>query len=294
MKNRYIAFGYRLSDGAIVTYDVEAEMVRLVFRQYIAGESYSRIAAMLEKADCPYIEGSSRWNKNMVGRILQNRRYTGRDRYPKLITEDEFRQSALLQQTKYTRKDVRTSPEVTALKGKVVCGECGGVYERLLDSRVGEKWKWKCKNTECHRTVKLTDVLLTEQVISLLNLAIENPRNIEISPIEIRSHDLEIMRLTNEINRELDKTDCDEEYAKVLFMAHAATQYELCSDGLLPQKAREIKTAFESRKPTAQFDTELFECTVDTVIVQPDGAVSLKLKNGQNLENRTERRTMPC
>jgi len=291
MKNRYIPFGYRLSEGVIVPHDREAEMVRLIFRQYISGESYGRIAAMLEKAGQPYSEGPSRWNKNMVGRILQNRKYTGQDGYPKLVTEDEFRQSALLQQAKYTRKDIHTAPEITALKRKVFCGECGSSYERILDNRTGEKWK--CKNTRCRRTTKITDTLLTGQIISLLNLAVENPQRIEIPDIVSRCHDLEITRLTNEINRELDKTDCDEEYARILIMARAAAQYESCPDGLLPQKAREIKAAFESRKLLTQFDAELFECAVDAVVIQPDGTVSLKLKNGQSLENRPERRAIP-
>ena len=97
MKNRYIPFGYCLSDGIIIAHDTEAEMVRLAFQQYIAGESYSRIAALLEKTGCPYSEGASSWNKNMVGRILQNRKYTGQDRYPMLVTEEEFNLSLQIQ-----------------------------------------------------------------------------------------------------------------------------------------------------------------------------------------------------
>ncbi|WP_291300121.1 zinc ribbon domain-containing protein [Desulfosporosinus sp. BICA1-9] len=56
-----------------------------------------------------------------------------------------------------------------ALKGKVICGECGSRYERILDNRVGEKWR--CKNPECSTTVKITDALLTEQVTDLMNYA---------------------------------------------------------------------------------------------------------------------------
>lgn len=266
-------------------------MVRMAFRQYIAGDSYSRIAAALEKTGCPYNKGSSRWNKNMVGRILQNRKYFGQDGYPILVTEYEFRQAALLQQEKFTRKDIRTSPEVAALKGKVTCGVCGSTCERILDSRVGEKWR--CKNPECSAAVKITDALLIGQATDLLNLAIQNPASIEIPPIEICPHDLEVTRLTNEINRELDKTDCDEEYVKILIMARAAAQYGICHDGLLPEKARELRAAFESREPSTPFDTELFELAVDTVVVQPDGTVSLKLKNGQHF-NGPERSTLPC
>jgi len=291
MKNRYIAFGYQLTCGAIAPHVLEAEMVRIVFHQYVAGDSYSRIAAKLEKTGCPYSEGAACWNKNMVGRILQNRKYLGQDGYPLLVTEYEFRQAALLQQDKYTRKDIRTAPEVAALKDKVICGECGSHYERILDSRVGEKWR--CKNPECSTAVKITDALLTEQVADLLNCAIATPTIIEIPSIEIRPHDLEITRLTNEINRELDKTDCDEEYVKILIMARAAAQYAICSDGLLPVKARELRAAFESHDPSMPFDMDLFNCAVDAVIVQPDGTVSLMLKNGQHL-NKPERSTTPC
>lgn len=291
MKNRYIAFGYQLACGAIAPHELEAEMVRMVFRQYLAGDSYSRIAAELEKTGCPYSEGAACWNKNMVGRILQNRKYLGQDGYPFLVTEYEFHQAALLQQDKYTRKYIRTAPEVAALKGKVICGECGSHYERILDSRVGEKWR--CKNPECSTTVKITDTLLTEQVADLLNCAIVTPTIIEIPSIEIRPHDLEVTRLTNEINRELDKTDCDEEYVKILIMARAAAQYAICSDGLLPVKARELRAAFESHEPSMPFDTDLFNCAVDAVIVQQDGTVSLMLKNGQHL-NKPERSIMPC
>lgn len=291
MKNRYIAFGYQLTCGAVTPHEVEAEMVRMVFSRYVAGDSYSLIAAVLEKAGYPYSEGAARWNKNMVGRILQNRKYLGQDGYPLLVTESEFQQVALLQQDKYTRRDIRTAPEVVALKGKVICGECGNHFERILDNRVGEKWR--CKNPECSTTVKITDALLTEQVTDLMNYAIAIPAIIEIPDMDIRPRDLEVTRLTNEINRELDKTDCDEEYVKILIMARAAAQYTICSDGLLPVKARELRATFESHEPATPFDTELCECAVDAVIVQPDGTVSLMLKNGQHL-NKPERSTTPC
>ena len=93
MKTRYIPFGYCLSDGIIIAHDIEAEMVKLTFRQYIAGDSYSRIAALLEKMGCPYNEGTTLWNKNMVGRILKNRNISDKDGYPTLVTEEKFTQS---------------------------------------------------------------------------------------------------------------------------------------------------------------------------------------------------------
>lgn len=137
MNQRYIPFGYRLSGGSIITHDTEAKLVLMIFKRYLAGESYSQIASALDASGVPYSEGASRWNKNMVGRILQNRKYTGRDGYPALVEEGEFEQSALLQKEKYTRKDIHTVPEINALKEKSVCGECETTYERQLDSRFG-------------------------------------------------------------------------------------------------------------------------------------------------------------
>jgi hypothetical protein len=292
MKQRYIPFGYRLSGGSLIAHDTEAELVRIIFKRYLAGESYSQIASALDASGVPYSEGASNWNKNMVGRILQNRKYTGYGDYPSIITEDDFMQSALLQQEKYTRKNIRTAPEIAALKGKTVCSECGTRYERIIDKRFGERWK--CKNTECLPAVKITDVHLTAQVVSLLNRMIQNPREIEIPTAEAEPHNLEITRLSNEINRELDKPGCNEDYAKTLIMARAALQYEHCPDALLPEKAKKIKETLENNTPIADLDDKLFLQTVDTVVIHPDGIVSLKLISGQMIQNTEERSNQPC
>jgi len=292
MKQRYIPFGYRLSGGSIITHDTEAKLVLMIFKRYLAGESYSQIAAALDASGVPYSEGASNWNKNMVGRILQNRKYIGGNGYPPLVADEDFQQSALLQQMKYTRKDIRTSPEIAALKRKTVCGECGARYERIIDNRFGERWK--CKNTGCLPTVKITDAHLTARVISLLNRMIQNPQEIQIPTAEVEPHNLEITRLSNEINRELDKPDCNEDYARTLIMVRAALQYEHCPDALLPEKAKKIKEKLENNTPIAELDDELFLQTVDTVIIHPDGIVSLKLISGQMIQNTEERSNQRC
>jgi site-specific DNA recombinase len=292
MKIRYIPFGYRLLAGSLIAHKTEADLVRTIFKKYLAGESYSQIAAALEASGVPYNEGASRWNKSMVGRILQNCKYTGKDGYPSLVTENEFKQSALLQQEKYTRKDIHTVPEIATLKEKLVCGECGTPYERLLDRR--HKERWKCKNAGCLTKVKITDANLSAQVISLLNWIMQKPQEIKIPTAEAEPHNLEITRLSNEINRELDKPDCNEDYARTLIMARAALQYAQYPDALLPEKTRKIKERLESSTPISELDSELLLQTVDTVIIRPEGAVSLKLINGQIIQNTEERSKLPC
>ncbi|MHB1392590.1 MAG: recombinase family protein [Clostridia bacterium] len=292
MKLRYIPFGYKLSGGSIIAHETEAALVQMIFKRYLTGESYSQIAAALEVSGVLYSEGASRWNKNMVGRILQNGKYIGGNGYPTLITEADFKQSALLQQEKYTRKDISTAPEIAALKGKVACGECGTPYERLWNKRLGERWK--CKNAGCHQAVKITDAYLNAQVVSLLNQMIQNPQEIKVPSAEAETHNLEITRLNNEINRELDKPDCNEDYARTLIMARASLQYAQYPDALLPEKARKIKEMLKSSTPIAELDCQLFLQTVDAVLIHPDGTVSLNLINGQIIQNTEERSNLPC
>lgn len=292
MKQRYIPFGYQLSWGTLTVHDLEAELVRTIFKRYLAGESYSNIAAFLETSGVPYSTGTSHWNKNMVGRILQNYKYIGGDGYPPLVAEGDLEQSTTLQQEKYTRKNIQTVPEITALKKRAICGECGTPYERILESLVGERWK--CKNTECHAMIKITDIDLTTQVVSLLNWIIQNPQEVKIPTTEAEPNNLGIMRLTNEINRELEKPDCNEDYTRNLIMARAALQYKHCPDALLPEKTKRIKEILETHMPINGIDCELFLQTVDAVIINPDGTISLKLTNGQIIQNIEERSNPPC
>ncbi|TCL54098.1 hypothetical protein EDD76_12214 [Kineothrix alysoides] len=239
-----------------------------------------------------YVAGTSAKTLNPAGPqiividpVVQVRSHKQRTAaYARVSSDSDDQQNSFAAQVSY----------YTALIGGTEEWELVDIYadEGITGLRM-DKEKWYCESDGCDFSPRITDALLIGQATDLLNLAIQNPTSIEIPPIEIRPHDLEATRLTNEINRELDKTDCDEEYAKILIMARAAAQYGICPDGLLPKKARELRKAFESRKPSAEFDTELFKHAVDAVIVQPDGTVSLKLKNGQHL-NGPERSTPPC
>jgi Recombinase. len=292
MKQRYIPFGYQLSGGTLTVHKLEAELVQTIFKRYLAGESYSKIAVFMDTSGVPYSTGASHWNKNMIGRILQNHKYTGGDGYPPLIVEDDFRQSTLLQQEKCTSKNIQTMPEVIALKKKAICGECGTPYERIFDSRVGERWK--CKNAGCLTTVRIVDAYLITRVVSLLNWMIQNTQEVKISDAEVEPHNLGIMQLTNEINRELDKFDCNEDHARTLIMARAALQYEHCPDALLSEKTKRIKEMLENHTPMNGIDCGAFLQTVDVVKINPDGAVSLKLINGQIIQTIKERSSPPC
>lgn len=292
MKNRAIPFGYRILDGIPAVYDTEADLVRTVFRRYLAGESYSQIASTLQMSGIPYSDGSKPWNKNMVGRILQNRRYLGDEALPQLIGADDFDSAARLQEDKYTRKDIRIGSEILALRGKIRCNACRHIYHRRVDSRIGEKWA--CAHEGCTITKRLTDGYLMGRITALLNLIIEDPTQLKISSDDAGYVSLEVIRLGNEINRELERTECDEESVKALILARATAQYITCPDEAQIRKAKELQTVFASHVRLKEFEPELFEQAVETVFIQPDGTVSLKLRSGQFLHDIEERGESIC
>ena len=81
MKNRKLPFGYALHGGEIVINQSEADAVGDVFRLYTGGTSLSGITEKLRSSEISYDAGRL-WNKNMVSRILGDRRYVESTVYP--------------------------------------------------------------------------------------------------------------------------------------------------------------------------------------------------------------------
>ena len=65
MGNRKQPFGYKMEFGEIVPQPQEAETVRSIYLQYLAGASFKQLAERLQTEDVPY-DGDKPWNKNMV------------------------------------------------------------------------------------------------------------------------------------------------------------------------------------------------------------------------------------
>ena len=85
--NRNIPFGYMMRGGKYIAEPAESEAVRQIFEMYLNGMSLKSIA---DKMTVPYNNDKALWNKNMVSRILENKRYTGDDTYPQIIEQVTF------------------------------------------------------------------------------------------------------------------------------------------------------------------------------------------------------------
>lgn len=80
----HIPYGYRIENGKAVIDETAAGQVRRLFENYLSGDSLKKAA---ENAG---ITG----NHGTIKLMLQNRRYTGDDFYPPIISDEMFNATA--------------------------------------------------------------------------------------------------------------------------------------------------------------------------------------------------------
>ena len=107
MGKRKQPFGYKVKLGEIVPQPQEAETVRSIYLQYLAGASFKQLTEQLQAEDVPYDEDKS-WNKNMVARILEDDRYIGEKEFPALIPTKQFH--AAQERRKEMRPEYKQTP----------------------------------------------------------------------------------------------------------------------------------------------------------------------------------------
>ncbi len=118
LKNRSIPFGYCMVNGKYALNAPEAEAVWKIFADYIGGKSLKTIAAEMQ---IPYNMGKALWNKNMVCRVLENRKYIGENGYPQIINAEDFEQAARIkaERNTYRKPALQNEPrqaEVTIME----------------------------------------------------------------------------------------------------------------------------------------------------------------------------------
>ncbi len=75
-----LCYGYIIRDGRLEVQEKEAENIRKIFKNYLAGN------ALIKSAELAGLQK----NNSSVKRILTNKKYLGNDIYPKLIDRESF------------------------------------------------------------------------------------------------------------------------------------------------------------------------------------------------------------
>lgn len=270
MKIRSLPFGYRIKDGKICVDEANANTVRMIFKQYVQDASYQKLADTLERQGVPYTP-EKHWNKNIVARILKDRRYIGDEGYPPIIAQDEF-QCAEAANTWSCDSPERTRL-VKNLRSMVCCPICGGIMIRNY------KANWRCP--DCMDTsVKVTDEVLERSAAELLKQSGRTASHMEIPDASFKVETVQGLEV--ELLQALDETEFDETAAKDRAMALASARFDAL--GSEDYETMRLKYILSNREQDGEFDAGLFFDIASAILIYPSGAVSLKLKNGKIIE----------
>ena len=178
--------GYRKGpDGNPQIIPEQAETVRMIYNDYLTGDSLVKIAENLDARGIPTPKNKGKWSSQTVMRILQNEKYAGHVLLQKTYTADllsgtikknngelpqyyiENNHTPIVSQEMFllvqeeiarrkskspaSQKKVRTNrgryTSQYALSERLVCGECGCYYRRVTwNIRGKKKIVWRCIN----------------------------------------------------------------------------------------------------------------------------------------------------
>ena len=276
-KNRYLPFGYHIQNGALCIHEAEAAVVRQAFEDYKAGISYRQIAESLTTQGIPYMENRTDWNKHMVKRMLENSRYCGGDNFPPILPAEPFEAVTALIGQKSQGEPL--SGELDSIRSKAICGACGAKYKR--DGRSKNYEAWCCSAEGRIAPKRITDQALLESVTIILNTIIREPSLLELPSPHRENYSLDVARTENQINRELEKSEVDSDYIKLLIFGCAAAKYEVCTGTEPEYLTRRLMAIFEKQPPLDAFSIRLFEDTVKQLVVDADGSLWLRMINGK-------------
>ena len=281
MAKRTIKYGYKLENGKIAIDYGEAEIVREIFRLYIENSSLKKVADELNRREVVYFKGKIEWGKHRVALIIENKRYIGDECYPPIIDDELFRTANEKKNLK-SFEPKKNSKEVEILKTMVYCGQCGKKMRRVPQWHTQEKWVCgsKCK---CQKYIS-DDYLNT----TIKNIFIERKSGTDdcftenTEPTYEKTR--EIMRFTNEIARMSNAPNIDFNVVKKLIFECANLKFQSCKENLYSVYNDKVKKVIDSA--TEDDDLIKFLEIISSVIVNSDGSLSLRLKDGTEIGNK--------
>jgi hypothetical protein len=244
MGNRKQPFGYKIELGVIVIQSEEAKVVRNIFQKYNSGLSYQNICDELSKQPVHY-DDNKPWNKNMVARIVDDRRYVGEKNFPQIIEPE----------TMYAAHQKKTEKQPPIQKTEA---------QKLIRRLSG------------HTATKSIE----QQVLNILNRLIDRPELIAELYIENDCPREDIV-LQRQLEHELNQQPINEEVADELILTIARTKYS--SIGSEEYESQRLRRIFSRASPIKELDAELLRSTVANIQIGSEGIITIRLKNNQEI-----------
>ena len=276
-QNRRLLYGYRYEGAGIAIEPNEATIVKEIFSKYGNGYTLKKITDWLNLDGVAYHETNPIWNKNHVHRLLQNRHYIGDDIYPCIIEPETFEQVAQVAQQ---RKNFQPSnnPLEPVGRNKIFC-HCGTRMQ--CDSTN----MWVCK--DCGTSTTSQRILAgMQQAFQLIKTDL-SVLQVDRQP-EKYVPSSEVLRMNNEIRRQLSSRDIDADAVREQILQCAALKYESIEEDLTPYISRTICADFEDTEDDIVSCIPLIEKTVASMVITETARLQVKFRNGAILAVKGE------
>ena len=274
MKIRNIPFGWKYENGKKVLDEREAGVLRNMYRDYLQGNSLAASVRLLELLKIEYQEGKTGWNKSRVRRLLSDKRYLGTEEYSPIIDREIF--EAVQKKLKETNQQGAVDRKDAIYQiHNVHCDRCGAIMKRRPSYSGKRHERWVCQNDRCHLIAAKPDAELIEDLLTQLNMLIQDPQKIRY---EKKEH-AENQQKQAKARTRVIGTDTEDQYRKLT--AQIAEAYSrLDTNEYLTQRLRD---EFNRQEPLSVFSWELYAHAVKEVRMQADGTISIILKNEQRI-----------
>lgn len=273
-----LIFGYTFNDVGITTEEKNASIVKLVFDMYTEGNSYLQIADYLNENKLRV--KNKAWNKNKIGRILDNKKYCGTEEYPAIISKDTFNAVQKIRQA--NNGYLRVNPQIEIVKSKAICCEC---YEKYIRYNSHGKYRWTCNNKNCKTLVRLTD----EEILELVELKIDKLKSDDSMLNSLIMSDRkkrvieetkEISAIRNALDLEFGKNDVQIERIFNLLENLVQVKFQQNSSYMIDKTAKEVQVEVNKYKESKDFSEILLTKMVRNILIGKNGDLYLRLADG--------------
>ena len=287
MANRYIPFGYEITEGKLTIIEKEREIIENIFAMYINKMSFMEIATRMNDGGVSYNNDGRSWNKNIVKRILENEKYLGKDGYPQIISEITFENVKTLRDAKTTPSSAYDKELNDLYRGLLVCSKCGKPLKRYNGPiRNGKRTDYyKCFNEECKdEGITINKLKLNMMVTEILNEMIRGYEPPKQDAASKHTDTEEEKALNDEIENDVRESILPpSEIFKKLYRL-AAMRFNSCSDECMDAINENIKRELSIRAEKNMVDTKLLKYLAKKIILNKDRTIRMELINGDTRE----------
>lgn len=203
-KLSYAPYGYRWDGRTLRIIPEQAEIVKRIFAEVLAGKGTETIAKELSAEEIPTKRGG-KWTSTSIRGILANEKYTGDvifqktytddsfnrhtnngevdkyyipDHHEAIVSKEDFEAAGHLISQRAAEKGIKRESQIYqhryAFSGKIICNECGDTFRRRIHSSTYGKYVAWCCNTHLADKSKCSMMFLRDDDLKVAFVTVLN------------------------------------------------------------------------------------------------------------------------